>query len=822
MLSRTAAVQKFVSHIKYVVFDEVHCIGASEESHIWEQLLLLIQCPFLALSATIGNANKLHEWLNCSEQAKSAGKRKVDLINYGERYSELELSILNINDPHAEDDGIQNKKGGEHAVIPLMPYGVYMPEKLRMFSIPEDQQLTARQILNLYSMMAEVDAKTKKEFEPCKFFGQHGSKAVWISRSELRRLENGLKEVFMQWLTSDEQKINSILKILKEPVKTQLDRRARPFHKEKVANDYIVSLVDELRDKGELPAICFNDDRHICERLAEFLADELEKREREYMETDEFKNKYMIKDEGKLVKMAKRKRDEAEKKKKGDKDEDAGPEKENDEMDVLAMKKAKLERALERFKLRGRNGGDSDVYAKMIERLQRMGKNRESTKLLMKLFERGIGFHHAGLSATERGAAEVLFRSGNLAVLFSTSTLSLGVNMPCKTVIFGVDTTQLTPLLYRQMSGRAGRRGFDHSGNVIFMSLPTSKIRRLLTASLSNLQGNPPFTVLFLLRLFAYVHQQDVIDDEGQKVSTIKQRAFAAKSLLEHSFSLHTRREAAEGVLQKQLRMFSAFSFQLLRHLQLLSPFGEAKNFAEMAMHSSAGASGTLLFIYLMQKKCFHQIIKKCETQEQAHLTILEIIANLFTNLRISPFHERTDSFENVQVQLRGLPADLMPYVNEYNQTVSDLYKRFMAASSKDGNLFDSSFLVSGKLARDTFSLTEDYLVAPLFEQYSHDESFLPVIDLDKKDHRGRKIQHNAYAYDFYVNGSRAILSEVNGIHISSAWFLLHDFHSILERLAVGVHNMARPQDPLVLVLEELSKTYYEKFSKAFGMRSRD
>lgn len=134
---------------------------ASEESHIWEQLLLLIQCPFLALSATIGNANKLHEWLNSSEQAKSAGKRKVELINYGERYSELELSILNINDPHGEDDGAVHKKAGERAVIPLMPYGVYMPEKLRMFSIPEDQQLTARQVLHLYNMMAEVDDATK-------------------------------------------------------------------------------------------------------------------------------------------------------------------------------------------------------------------------------------------------------------------------------------------------------------------------------------------------------------------------------------------------------------------------------------------------------------------------------------------------------------------------------------------------------------------------------------------------------------------------------------------------------------------------------------
>lgn len=217
-----------------------------------------------------------------------------------------------------------------------------------------------------------------------------------------------------------------------------------------------------------------------------------------------------------------------------------------------------------------------------------------------------------------------------------------------------------------------------------------SKVRRLLTASLSNLQGNPPFTVLFLLRLFAYVHQQDILNEEGQKVSTMKQRAFAAKSLLEHSFSIHTRREAQDGILQKQLRMFSAFSFQLLRHLQLLSPFGEGKNFAEMAIHSSSGANGTLLFIYLMQKKCFHQLIKSYDTAEQAQLGILEVLANLFTNLRMTPFHERSDNLENVQVTLRGLPSLLKPYVEEYNSTVTGLYKRFMAASSQDGNLFVS------------------------------------------------------------------------------------------------------------------------------------
>lgn len=51
------------------------------------------------------------------------------------------------------------------------------------------------------------------------------------------------------------------------------------FFQAKVALDNIVRLVDEMNERNMLPAMCFNDDRSVCESLAIRLAEELEARE---------------------------------------------------------------------------------------------------------------------------------------------------------------------------------------------------------------------------------------------------------------------------------------------------------------------------------------------------------------------------------------------------------------------------------------------------------------------------------------------------------------------------------------------------------------
>jgi late competence protein required for DNA uptake (superfamily II DNA/RNA helicase) len=77
-----------------------------------------------------------------------------------------------------------------------------------------------------------------------------------------------------------------------------------------------------------------------------------------------------------------------------------------------------------------------------------------------------------GVSAGESGNATVSlagFRQGVLKVLVATTTLSSGVNLPARRVIFrslshGTNKNRMEwkPHEYRQMAGRAGRKGLLH------------------------------------------------------------------------------------------------------------------------------------------------------------------------------------------------------------------------------------------------------------------------------------------------------------------------------------------------------------------------
>ncbi|MGZ0707420.1 DEAD/DEAH box helicase [Coraliomargarita sp. W4R53] len=98
-------------------------------------------------------------------------------------------------------------------------------------------------------------------------------------------------------------------------------------------------------------------------------------------------------------------------------------------------------------------------------------------KEIKKLLRSGIGLHHAGLLPKYRVLIEKLAQKGLLKVICGTDTLGVGVNVPIRTVLFtqlckygGVKTSTLTARDFHQISGRAGRKGFDDQGYVVAMA----------------------------------------------------------------------------------------------------------------------------------------------------------------------------------------------------------------------------------------------------------------------------------------------------------------------------------------------------------------
>jgi helicase len=118
----------------------------------------------------------------------------------------------------------------------------------------------------------------------------------------------------------------------------------------------------------------------------------------------------------------------------------------------------------------------SRELSSIMEKLEE-APTRYERELLGGLIERGVGFHHAGLSHISRRVVEEAFRKRLLSIVFATPTLAAGVNLPARRVLVSIkryDSTRgrrvnISVSEYKQMAGRAGRPRYDEVGEAIII-----------------------------------------------------------------------------------------------------------------------------------------------------------------------------------------------------------------------------------------------------------------------------------------------------------------------------------------------------------------
>ena len=465
ILMLTGSNSKWTSRIRHIIFDEVHCIG-DEGGEEWEQLILLCECPFLALSATLGNANHFHNWLKRVEEAKG---RKIYKVEHNERYNDLcpwvwcktlgdNGDILELNPCWV----LQKVKGSARLTMELFPKDLKF--------LPENCAALYDAIVPL--MLEEGRVQDAADISPGIFFPRRWPEALWnLSMRHVTEWEIRLKEEFCKLGNEAQDRIIRDLSNKTELCFADNDRRLGEFGQHSIVKEDITALMATLQRRGMLPALCFRLNRIGCERLAETLCNHFLATEQEWRTRPE---KCWEEKRERLDRQLREARESL--KRYEDRRGSVNSQLESEESSRLKSVVGNLEHMLCVHTLpRPESTVNNVPQATIEEAFGSLPYGKSWTDYvrgpLQEALRRGIAVHHSGLPLKYRQAVERMFRSKKIGVVFATGTLAMGINMPAKTSVFVTDAVYLI----RQMAGRAGRRGFDLRGHTVFMAIQVCK-----------------------------------------------------------------------------------------------------------------------------------------------------------------------------------------------------------------------------------------------------------------------------------------------------------------------------------------------------------
>ncbi|KAK6823653.1 DEAD/DEAH box helicase [Apiospora arundinis] len=813
--------RSWARRVKRIIFDEVHCIGQSEDGIVWEQLLLLAPCPVIALSATVGNPLEFKEWLEGTQRVKGF---ELEMITHSSRHSDLRKFIYHGSDSKFSGfkpvdnlplPGLDSAYGKSDNFTFIHPIGAMSGRNADTLN---GLSLEPRDCLDLWNCMNKH--QTDKFFvdpslDPTSFLPQV------LKKSDVVEWERALKDQLKSWMSEPESPFDKVrLELLGDRYKqistvtTSEDERPPGQNTTNDSSNQLNSvffLIQDLRSCDALPAIIFNYDRVRCENILEAIFIKLHSAEDEYRSGPCKKKTKALQN--------RKKRSKAVSKGTNEVDTDATKHellREKIDCEPSYWTSFDPDAPIAEFTLADHTKVSRDELEKSLRDLQWL---KISTRLLDAL-KRGVGVHHAGMNRRYRQIVEMLFRKGYLTVVIGTGTLALGINMPCKTVVFTGDSVFLTALNYHQGSGRAGRRGFDVLGNVVFHGLAPHRALEVMSAKLPNLRGQFPTSVTLILRLFQLLH--------GTENSEYATNAV-------HSLLTQTRLYLGGPKAQMSVHHHLRFSIDYLRRQQLLSEKGLPLNFSGLISHLYFTENAVFALHCLLKEGYFHQLCsgvgKSAFRQKIVMEEIILVLAHLFCRHACDKYKDQAWLRNIVRpstsvVLLPDLPESAARMLKKHNADTLRIFKNYVAtyvsqylADVPDNRLpltkleVNPSFhpcsvadalpwLDEPKIRSPFASLsgftdhfaTIGELCSTVRDGVFLDDSAIPYIPIAPYETGG--VPWNAYLYDFFRHGDYEALVRANGIKRGDLWFRLKDFSLILATITTSLANFLNHADP--------------------------
>lgn len=504
----------------YLVLDEVHTLNGPEGDAL-QRIIKACNCPVLALSATIGNAQKLKDWFSfvLKEHVEATvvdvkeDDYKVTLQEHSARFINLQRYVVT---DYETKDGKKKKK-----LVKLHPVAAMTGERLsNQPELVSALSMTPSDMMDLWKRLRAIFPSTVLEEldNPSNFFAQYADENNRISLNQTKEYEVRLK-ARLTALSKSHPELYEKLRVAQVPP---------PLKSSKDVSEDLYEVLEQLKQNDLLPAVGFQLNTYGAFNMFKTLLARLES---EQMAEFPDYRKDLIKVAREKAAMRKIAAGKANRENAAEAEEDAKSGFVDDSLIQEDTTRPHDKYVLSSAGKRLNFGEVEDIIADM----KKSGENVDINHALIRGLRRGIAIYTNEVGfACYRRQVQMLAQQGRIAVVFSDAALAYGVNMPFRSCIFCGDMgDDLTPLIAQQMQGRAGRRGMDVQGNVIYLGMEWPYIENLMLGQISHVTGKEPRYPIMTLQhaLAASVDPDDLKHfhfTEVKDSDSIKFKAFVA------------------------------------------------------------------------------------------------------------------------------------------------------------------------------------------------------------------------------------------------------------------------------------------------------